>query len=444
MKRGYLSEYFDGIAAKRLSSVEANLLVSNQHEFQGVESLKTILGEPVGKVPYQAKVIYLTDEDDQPLLEDATFTWYDVREGERARGGTKDGRMRWEYRLYFPTTNVSLNATVGDLLVIAKCRDGSLLVIVAENGSSISRQIEWLFGFADLAHPGFSVKSELETDQDRIEFASRFILESIGVVVETSAENYLDVMLERFKGKFPTTRDFSAYARSTLKDIDSRDDPDLVLMAWMEREEILFRTLERYLIADRLSKGFSGEAKTDVDVDGFLSFSLSVQNRRKSRVGLALENHLELLFLDNGLHYTRTAITENKAKPDFLFPGVVEYHNPAFNPLNLTMLGVKSTCKDRWRQVLAEADRIEDKHLLTLETAISTSQTDEMAAKRLQLVLPRGLHQTYTPAQQSWLMDVTALTELVRSRQGASHLCASRFTENTLAGVAIIAKIGTT
>lgn len=85
-------------------------------------------------------------------------------------------------------------------------------------------------------------------------------------------------------------------------------------------------------------------------------FSLSVQNRRKSRVGLALENHLEVLFVENGLRYARTARTENKAKPDFLFPGVSDYHNPAYDPLKLTMLGVKSTCKDRWRQVLAEAD----------------------------------------------------------------------------------------
>ena len=81
------------------------------------------------------------------------------------------------------------------------------------------------------------------------------------------------------------------------------------------------------------------------------------------------------------------------------------------------MLGVKSTCKDRWRQVLAEAERIENKHLLTLETAISTQQTDEMRAKKLQLVLPRPLHQTFSPAQQSWLMDVQGFIELVRQRQ---------------------------
>ena len=410
MKRGYLSEYFEGVAAKRLSAVEADETRSHQHEYQATKQVQRFLGRPDEKTRMSARFIYLNDDDPDPIVEDAFLTLYNCR---------KDKPRTPEYHLYFPTTSVSLNASEGDLLVIAKIREGDLLVVIAENGSSIARQIEWLFGFSDLAHPGFSVKSELETEQDRIEFASRFILESIGVVVETSAETYLDVMLEKFKGKFPTTRDFSAYARSTLTDLDPRAEPDLVIMTWMEREEILFRTLERHLIADRLSQGFAGDASDGVDVDGFLSFSLSVQNRRKSRVGLALENHLELLFAKNDLRYARTAVTENKAKPDFLFPGVAEYHNPAYDSLKLTMLGVKSTCKNRWRQVLAEADRIDNKHLLTLETAISTHQTDEMASKCLQLVLPRGLHQTYTPAQQAWLMDVEAFTDLVRSRQTA-------------------------
>jgi hypothetical protein len=413
MKKGYLSEYFEGVAAKRLSAVEANVLRSNQHEFNGVEGLRQILGEPDGKMPYKTKVIYLTDSDDHPIIEDAVFTWYDARQRARLERGVQ----RWEYRLYFPTTNVSLKAVEGDLMVIAKRRDSGLMVIVAESASSIARQIEWLFGFSDLAQPGLSVKAELETERDRIEFASRVILESIGVEVEIAEDSFLDEMLNRFGAKFPTTKDFSAYARSTLKGISAKDDADKVLMNWMEREEILFRTLERHLIADRLSSGFGATADSTVDVDGFLAFSLSVQNRRKSRVGLALENHLELVFQENGIRYSRTRATENKAKPDFLFPGHKEYHDAHFDPANLTMLGVKSTCKDRWRQVLAEADRVEDKHLLTLEASISTSQTDEMKAKRLQLVLPSSLHPSYTPAQQAWLMSLADFTEVVRSRQ---------------------------
>ncbi len=88
-----------------------------------------------------------------------------------------------------------------------------------------------------------------------------------------------------------------------------------------------------------------------------------------------------------------------------------------FDALNLTMLGVKSSCKDRWRQVLAEADRVDRKHLLTLEAAISKNQTDEMNSKSLQLVIPKALHDTYLPEQQAWLMDVSEFTELVLARQ---------------------------
>ncbi len=176
-----------------------------------------------------------------------------------------------------------------------------------------------------------------------------------------------------------------------------------------------FRTLERHLIGDRLRTGFDG------DVDGFISFSLSVQNRRKSRVGYALENHLESLFAACAIRYSRTAITENKSKPDFLFPGAIEYHSQNFDPLQLTMLGVKSSCKDRWRQVLAEADRIERKHLLTLETAISANQADEMQSKQLQLILPRQLHAIYTPTQQSWLLDINSFIALIRERQRQSE-----------------------
>jgi hypothetical protein len=81
------------------------------------------------------------------------------------------------------------------------------------------------------------------------------------------------------------------------------------------------------------------------------------------------------------------------------------------------MLGSKSTVKDRWRQVLSEAARIDPKHLLTLEPAVSENQTDEMRAKSLQLVVPKRLHATYRLSQRSWLMSFRAFIAVVRSRQ---------------------------
>lgn len=119
--------------------------------------------------------------------------------------------------------------------------------------------------------------------------------------------------------------------------------------------------------------------------------------------------------------FSRVAITENRSKPDFLFPSVTDYHDLSFPVDRLTMLGAKSTCKDRWRQVLAEASRIPRKHLFTLETAISTFQTEEMAASNLQLVLPKSLHSTYTEAQRQALLDLESFISLVRGRQGVAN-----------------------
>ena len=81
------------------------------------------------------------------------------------------------------------------------------------------------------------------------------------------------------------------------------------------------------------------------------------------------------------------------------------------------MLGVKSTCKDRWRQVLAEADRVDEKHLLTLEPSISIAQTDEMRDKKLSLVLPTALRTSYTPTQRGWLMNLTDFIGVVKGKQ---------------------------
>lgn len=410
MKQGYLSQYFEGVALKRLSAVEADVIHSNQHEFNGVEGLRDILGEPDGKMRFTARFLYLSDQDDEPIIEDGFLTWYDARQKARLERGV----MRCEYRLYFPTNLVSQCAAAGDLLVIAKRSDDTLLAIVAEKDTTIERQIMWLFGFSDLAHPGFSVKSELETEQDRIGFAARIVLEQIGVETEEEAPNYLDQMLVKFNGAFPKTIEFSAYARSTIHDLSSRDDPDAALVAWMEREEILFRTLEKHLLGEKLRSLTQAGIE---DTDSFIKLVQSALQRRKSRAGSALENHLEQVFTDHGVTYTRTGVTENNLKPDFIFPGITHYHDVAFPKTRLTMLASKSTCKDRWRQILNEAARIPDKHLLTLEPSISENQTNEMKAERVQLVLPHGLHATYTPAQQPWLMDVAAFTELARHRQ---------------------------
>lgn len=400
MNKGYLSEYFTDIAYKRLSAVEALRHRSNQHEFDGVSGLKRMLG--TARRAFSAMFIYLSDDDDGVVTEAGFLSWYDAREANPNRS---------EYRLYYPDTKVSERADEHDLLVIGRRPDQSLVVIIAAAGSTAENQIAWLFGITDLNVRSYAFRTEDESDRTLLAFASRQVLELIGVEVEEEAPDFLGLMLEKFGSSFPKTREFSAFARETLRDVAPGDNPDNVLMAWMEQEELLFRTLERHLIGDRLKQGFND------DVDAFISFSLSVQNRRKSRAGSALENHLEFLFTARGIRHSRTAMTEGKAKPDFLFPGHAEYHDQAFPAARLTMLGVKSSCKDRWRQILAEVERISDKHLLTLEPGISRNQTDEMRTKGVSLVLPRAIHDSYQLEQRGWLMDLAEFIGLAEGRQ---------------------------
>lgn len=406
MNKGYLSQYFVTVAAKRLSSVEADLSSSHQHEFNGTRELKKVLGNCGNeKKQFETRFVWIGQEN-EALSSEGFVTWYDAR---------RDHPTRSECRLYFPTTDVSSLAKAGDMLFIARRTDDTVMIIITASGSTVENQLLWLFGISAQTNLSFQSTDIEKSDDREVDFAVRFILEELGIEVEEAEIEKLDKILEPYNSIFPSTKDFSLLARQTAEQISVRDDPDGALMLWMDQEEKLFRRLERQLVEKRLHSGFVDDEGTDID--GFISFSLSVQNRRKSRAGHALENHLEEIFKQFQISYSRTAVTENKSKPDFLFPSALCYHNPEYPEKLLTMLGVKTSAKERWRQVLAEAKRIEDKHLLTLEPGISENQTDEMKAHRLSLVVPAPIHETYRESQQQWLMKVSDFVALAYDRQ---------------------------
>lgn len=79
------------------------------------------------------------------------------------------------------------------------------------------------------------------------------------------------------------------------------------------------------------------------------------------------------------------------------------------------MLGVKSTCKDRWRQILTEANRIPLKHLITLEPSISENQTDEMLRENVRLIIPMPLHDTYSQLQRKNIINIREFISYIKS-----------------------------
>ena len=119
-------------------------------------------------------------------------------------------------------------------------------------------------------------------------------------------------------------------------------------------------------------------------------------NRRKSRSGRSLELHAKAIFSEEGLtKFEHDVVSERKKRPDFLFPSQEAYQDNSFPVSKLRMLAAKTTCKDRWRQVISEADRIDKKHLLTLQEGVSLNQYKEMQEAGIILVVPSPLHKKY-------------------------------------------------
>lgn len=407
-----ISDYFEGVAAKYLSAVDADPGRSHQHEIGGLPAagFKQYLGTPGKSEEYRfkAKQIYFTDEAVAPDISEGMVTWYDCRRKQPHRSA--------EFRLYYNTNAVTELLEEGDFLLVAKMRDGSLLMIFTPAGSTVESQLRLLFG---LDHVGESFTSGT-LDSVQLLLPLRLMLEDLGIEVsriEMGDDAWLEQLVHLFGGKaFPTTSAFSDYARKSIEEmVDPLGCPDQTILDWMEHEEKLFRIYERHLVQQKLRCGFGEEGD---DVDEFISFSLSVQNRRKSRVGHAFEGHLDEIFRLHGLRFQqgrgKGLTTENNSRPDFIFPGFAEYRDPEFPAGKLIMLGAKTTCKDRWRQVLTEAHRIPEKHLITMEAAISEHQTTEMQSHRLNLVVPEKIKATYTNAQREWLIGLGEFVGMVR------------------------------
>ena len=359
-----LRQHFTGVAFKYLSGVDASTSgTSNQHEI-GSNKLIKILGNPDMSIVHLAgEFLYLDDEAGEPLRASGQLSWYDPRRKTKRKGD--------EYRLYYPDNAVTSRMLEGDFCIFAKQPSNTVWVVIAPKGSTAERQLRWLFDIEVM--PSDDELEVQEVDFHRVvSMAEATILESLGIEVRLDDESWLDKLTTKFGLVFPKTATFSSFTRRTCKSsIDPLIDPDGALIAWMEHEEVLFRTLEREIVQRQLDAGFDS-------VDHFVDYSLSVQNRRKSRVGYALEHHLAAVFEAHKLPFERQVVTENRSKADFLFPGKAEYHDSLYPEAKLIMLASKSSCKDRWRQVLAEAARIKRKHLITLEPAISTHQTNEM------------------------------------------------------------------
>ena len=217
------------------------------------------------------------------------------------------------------------------------------------------------------------------------------------------------IIQPRWAKEFPSGEEIFVEVVKALP-ISASEDVDDILVKRRELEFSVFMKIEEMHVGPRIARGFKS-------VSEFFEYSLAVANRRKSRTGRSLEFNLAQIFRDAELSFETQAITENKKRPDFLFPSRTAYANKEFPDEKLLMLAAKTCCKDRWRQVQSEADRIALKHLFTLQEGISESQFAEMKAGSVSLVIPASNRKCFPKPIRHELSTLKDFVSIVAASQ---------------------------
>jgi EcoRII C terminal/Restriction endonuclease EcoRII, N-terminal len=216
--------------------------------------------------------------------------------------------------------------------------------------------------------------------------------------------------------EFPSSTEVALTARKFFTEVFSHDESELIerpdnqILNFLGCEFELFKAIENSRYGERIKTPFAS-------VEELIEFSNTILNRRKSRAGKSLEHHLAEVFTANRLRFETQAVIDGNKKPDFIFPGSKEYQNFLFSADNLVFLGAKTTCKDRWRQILNEAERIPQKHLFTLQQGISSNQLKEMVNERVTLVVPKPYIPSFPIEYRDKILSLHTFIQMVRQKQ---------------------------
>ncbi|WP_300331832.1 type II restriction endonuclease [Methanocalculus sp.] len=322
-----------------------------------------------------------------------TITWNDDFETESRFIWYGKG-TRSEYRLTrfgrdFPFLS---DAYIGSLLVISCDRnDNSYRGFVIDSDEGIER-FQTEFNISPIVSCGL-----IRRDQG---YLSPLESDSISSMFESFIKSVpADV--------FPATQVISLAAREICGRLGQPSDPDGRIVRWLDTEYSLFKYIEGIRYADTLDNGFGS-------LDELIEFANSILNRRKSRAGRSLEHHLGAMFDYCKLPYISNPIIEGRKKPDFIFPGDVQYNDASYPKDQLVFLAAKTTCKDRWRQILTEADRIDKKYLFTLQQGISANQLHEMMDVNVHLVIPKSNISAFPDAYHDKLLTLKDFISITR------------------------------
>lgn len=327
---------------------------------------------------------------------DLRLVWYNSRRLTGRPNGRDEARLtQWGGR---DSAMLEPNAT------------GSLVVMAFRTGSDTDAQELRIWRCRSIAEEDHLLERIPDVEPGRGRLVS-----PMGIEVDTGPEGGCaladDDIPHEWRELFPTGEMLVRWVVDRLP--QRRELVDDRLLRRRECEYQVFRSVERYHSMPRIIAGFAS-------VDAFVEYAGSLMNRRKSRGGRSLELHAREIFEEEHVAYSWTPRTEQNRSPDFIFPSIESYHDTRWPEGRLRMLAAKTTCKDRWRQILNEADRIETKHLLTLQEGISVAQHQEMRQANVRLVVPQRLLRAYPAEVAQDLMTFEQFIADVRASCGTS------------------------
>ena len=347
-------------------------------------SIPILFDEPGTKGTNKEKWVKVKWQDD--LETDTRFIYYGQ--------GTRNEYRITNFGRGFPFLRPEYT---GALFIFAKCNDEEYRAYILNSEDDIDQFLD-AFGI-----------SSTETNR---------LIDAGQIHVETQEQIAIQEFIASLTVEFPLSEEMSAAARNIQNRVYDhlefiRTNPDRKIIDWTSTEYALFRAIEHARYGDTISRGFTS-------VDEFITMANMVLNRRKSRAGKSLEHHLSAIFDGNEIVYTAQAVTEGNKKPDFIFPSQAAYHDTAFPTDKLVSLAAKTTCKDRWRQVINEADRLRDrpKYLCTLQQGISPAQMDEMQSENVILVVPKQYIAAYPADRQERIWTLSKFVSYVREVEG--------------------------
>lgn len=211
--------------------------------------------------------------------------------------------------------------------------------------------------------------------------------------------------------EFPTTQQMSDQAFLALVDCIAgfqQESADDRLLKSVNVEYELFTVVERKLCELDVTRLFRS-------IDDFLSTAQTILQRRKARAGKSFEHHVYRVLTEAEIPFDRNPRVDG-TEPDILIPGKGAYEDAGFPASNLFAVGVKTTCKDRWRQVLQEAQRADNRFIFTLQRGVSTNQLNQMDREGVSLVVPKGLVSHFPVDGRDKLFTVDRFIQEVSSR----------------------------